>query len=344
MTVDPLTGIGFILGIGGVVVLLFWPDRGVLARWLQFRLHAQRVLIEDVLKHAYDCEYKKVSCTLQSIAGVLRLPADRTADIVRRVELMGLMTSRSSTLELTSEGRSYALRMIRVHRLWERYLADETSMTALEWHPAAERKEHKMSPDETEALSQQMGHPRFDPHGDPIPTSAGEIPQLSGVLLTTLSAGQTATVVHIEDEPQAVYAQLVAQGIYPGMHVRLMEVSNERIRFVADGEDCVLAPIIAANITVHPLAEGAKTQTSFKTLASLNPGEEAEVVGISRACRGQQRRRLMDLGIVPGTRVKAELRGAGGDPTAYDVRGTTLALRKQQTDFIYIQPTGMVAS
>jgi Fe2+ transport system protein FeoA len=44
----------------------------------------------------------------------------------------------------------------------------------------------------------------------------------------------------------------------------------------------------------------------------------------------------MDLGIVPGTKIEAELESLTGDPVAYRVRGTMVALRKQQTDRIYL--------
>jgi len=71
-------------------------------------------------------------------------------------------------------------------------------------------------------------------------------------------------------------------------------------------------------------------------LSSLKVGEQGTILGIAKALRGQQRRRLMDLGIVPGTKIEAELESFTGDPVAYKVRGTTVALRKQQTDKIYL--------
>ena len=72
-------------------------------------------------------------------------------------------------------------------------------------------------------------------------------------------------------------------------------------------------------------------------LSSLRMGEAGEVLGISRACRGAQRRRLMDLGIVPGTVISMAMTSAGGDPKAYNIRGAMIALREDQADFVYIQ-------
>ena len=65
-------------------------------------------------------------------------------------------------------------------------------------------------------------------------------------------------------------------------------------------------------------------------------GEEGEVIGISEMCRGQQRRRLLDLGVVPGTKIKVELESLGGDPSGYSIRGAVIAIRKINAAQIYI--------
>jgi DtxR family Mn-dependent transcriptional regulator len=237
---------------------------------------------------------------------------------------------------LTDEGRSYALRIIRVHRLWEQHLADETGLREIEWHAEAEQQEHKMTPREADALAAEMGNPGYDPHGDPIPTSSGDLPAWKGQLLNQLTAGKLAEVVHVEDEPNAVYAQLVALGLNPGVRIRMISLSKEKVCFEAHGTEHVLAPVVAANVTVMPLSAEARMEGPFESLASLNPGEKGTVLGISRACRGQQRRRLMDLGVIPGTVISAEMRSASGDPTAYSIRGATIALRARQAKMVHV--------
>lgn len=336
--VDPLTAL-IIAGIViAVVTAIVIPKYGVMARWNRAKRGIKRVLIEDALKHVYDCEYNYIPCTVHSIAGTLVIPSDDAASLVARLSSMGLLVSHESGIKLTPEGNSYALRVIRVHRLWERYLADETSVPQTEWHSSAERQEHKLSPEQTDALAAQIGNPHFDPHGDPIPTASGEIPPRKGSSLLTMNAGEFGVITHIEDEPEAVYAQLSAQGLYVGMSLMMIERSNERVRFAADGEEIVLAPVIAGNITVEPAtSEERKIVAPMETLASINVGEEVTVLNISKACRGQQRRRLLDLGIVPGTRVRAEMKSATGDPTAYNVRGALVALRKNHAQMVFVQ-------
>jgi DtxR family Mn-dependent transcriptional regulator len=319
------------------LALTFWPKRGWFWKWRRGLLSTQRVLVEDALKHLYDQEYRGHRCTLESLAGVLAVSGDTTAKLMGRLETLGLVTARDGRFELTSAGRSYALRMIRIHRLWERYLADETGLAATEWHQKAEKLEHQMTEAEADALANATGHPSYDPHGDPIPTSSGVLPPKRGQALTDLAEGQLAQVIHIEDEPRAIYAQLVAQGLNVGTRIRIVEKTADRIHFIADGEENVLAPVIAANVTIEPLPKDQKMGGPFETLASLKVGEQGEVIGISKACRGLQRRRLMDLGIIPGTVISAEMKSFSGDPVAYNIRGAAIALRKNQAEMIQIK-------
>jgi Fe2+ transport system protein FeoA len=70
------------------------------------------------------------------------------------------------------------------------------------------------------------------------------------------------------------------------------------------------------------------------TLRDLKPGQQAKVVNISQWCQGAERRRFMDLGIVPGTVIEAEMTSPSGDPTAYNIRGAIIALRREQAKLI----------
>jgi DtxR family transcriptional regulator, Mn-dependent transcriptional regulator len=326
--------------IGTLLVVLFMLSaRRVSGRWKQLRRITQREHLEDALKHLHHCEYEGRTASLASIAGALSIPLMEAGSLMERLNALRLVVIQGDDFHLTSSGRTYALRIIRVHRLWERYFADETGLEETAWHDQAEKLEHRTSPEQAEALASHMGHPPFDPHGDPIPNATGVFPpRAPGVPLSTLSAGATGRIVHIEDEPKPVFAQIVAQGLHPGLHVRVVESSRERVVIEGQGEESILAPLVAANVTVLPmkLVDGG---TAAATLASLRVGDEGTVVAISGACRGRQRRRLMDLGIVPGTRIRAEMRSASGDPTAYLVRGAMIGLRESQAKLIHIQKT-----
>ena len=327
--------------LAGIVVMailaaLFWPKTGLVERRRAMQRTTERVHIEDALKHLYDCEYQGLTCTLMSLAGAVDMSLDGAARLVGQVESMGLLRSESGVLHLSDAGRATALRIVRTHRLWEKYLAEESGYKETEWHKEAERREHMMSQADTDALAARIGNPGFDPHGDPIPTARGEIPESKGIPLTDLPPGSLARVVHLEDEPATIYAQLVAQGLYPGAQIRMISRDPGRIAFTADEQECVLAPVLGRNVTVATLEQEERLMGPYRTLASVPVGETVSVVGISRSCRGAQRRRLMDFGVVKGSTIRPELVSAGGDPVGYRVRGSLIALRKRQAEQVYV--------
>jgi DtxR family Mn-dependent transcriptional regulator len=320
-----------------IFLLLLWPKVGLIWQIRHSQSSPQRVLIEDALKHLFHQEYKDQASTVESVAGALQIDRERAAALLAELESLELIKSLENGFLLTANGRGEALRIVRAHRLWERYFADETGLTETEWHQRAERREHETTPEQAEALASQMGNPLVDPHGDPIPTSRGTLPPQKGKPLTDLPIGEPGRIIHLEDEPEVIYAQLVASKLYPGMIVRVIDKSPERIHFAANGDEIKLAPIAAANVTVLPLPKEQSIEAPHETLTSLNEGEAGVVVGISKNCRGIQRRRLMDLGIVPGTVISAELKSASGNPTAYNIRGAMIALRKDQASLVHIR-------
>jgi len=302
----------------------------------KLRAHRHRILIEDALKHIYHCEYSALSCTINSLAGAMGKQQDRVAGIVSEMIERRYVVPRGQELVLTEQGREYALSVIRSHRLWERYLADETMVREVDWHKEAERQEHELSSEEAESLSKRLGYPVFDPHGDPIPSPGGQIPRDLGAGLEKFHAGDTVRIVHVEDEPETVYAELLRLGLYPGMKLIIQERTEFQVVVDHDGERIELTPVVAANLHVRK-ESGIPPAGPRKTLGSLNPGNKAVVSGLSPACRGLQRRRLMDLGIVPGTSIEAEMRSPGGDPTAYRIRGATIALRREHADLVFLE-------
>lgn len=318
-------------------IALFWPDRGWVWRLRRAFQASERVLAEDALKHLFDCEYKGRIGNLQSLSGVLSISGNRAAEILQQLEAHELIQPTEGGYRLTADGRSSALRIVRIHRLWERYLSDETGYEPAVWHQKAELHEHTTTEEEADAMAARMGHPRYDPHGDPIPTSGGDILPPQGRPLIELAPDTLGEIVHVEDEPEAIYAQLVAEGLHPGQRVRLLEVSPERIRFVADAEEHVLAPVLAANLSVIALTQDEEMAGPFERLSGLEPGESAKVVSISPHLRPQERRRMLDLGLIPGTEVLAEIRSPAGDPTGYRIRGAVIALRREQADQVQVE-------
>jgi DtxR family Mn-dependent transcriptional regulator len=342
----PILNLVLFLVAAAFAAVLLWPRFGLLPGFRRRRHENERIRVEDALKHLYGHEYRGSTATLTSIGGAVGVGAARALELVQSMQRGGLVTTVDGRILLTGEGRRHALQVIRAHRLWERYLADETGVGPLKWHEQAERREHVLTPDDADALSERLGDPKFDPHGDPIPTREGELPDVVVPSLAGLKVGEEAQVIHVEDEPHVVYEQLVALGVYVGMEVRVVARSDERLIVESEGRSLVMAPIVAGNVSVRRLSEQEKAAiaSSSDTLADLDEGTAAEVVRISPACRGLERRRLMDLGILPGTRISFERKGLTGGLAAYRVRGTLIALREEQANMISIQRSEGVGS
>lgn len=297
----------------------------------------EKVLIEDALKHFYDGEYNSYTCTIESLSKILSIKGETAKNLIKRLEELGLIIRKNENILLTDIGKSYALKIVRIHRLLERYLAENTSVDDKDWHKLAEEREHQLDIEEANRIAVKLGNPLIDPHGDPIPTESGEIPLLKSIPLNQLEEGMYANIVHIEDEPNEIFAEINSRGLYPNMQLHLLQNKNNVIKIEAEGNIITLSPAAASNINVIPISEEMYIRESFQPLSSLNLGEVAEVVGLSKALRGQQRRRMLDFGIVPGTKIKAILESVGKDPIAYEIRGTIIALRKNQSDYVYIK-------
>ncbi len=323
-----------------VLAIIFWPDRGLYVRWQQARRMSERVLREDALKYLYAGELEGRRVTLQSLAGELGISLDAAATLLAEMTRLGLVQAQDDAYELTVTGREVAVQVLRAHRLWEQYLHDYTGYSEAEWHARAEAQEHLLGPEEVAELDERLGHPLYDPHGDPIPTATGQVAAPKTLPLSQLEPGDIARVEHLEDQPEIVYAQLVAEGLHPGMEVLMLEKTPQRIRFLSQGDEHVLAPVLAANVFVLPIPK-EKTPEVLKPLgeplSALQPGEEAEIVEISRTMRPVDRHRLMDLGVLPGTRVRAEFVSPTGEPVAYMIRGALIALRRDQASKIFVR-------
>jgi DtxR family Mn-dependent transcriptional regulator len=297
-----------------------------------------RRALEDALKHRFEQEYRGRRGTLSSLAGVLRM---RDADVVAlagRMQMQGLVTAQGQEFRLTPEGERLALQIVRAHRLLERYFADEARLPLRDVHAAAERREHSISPGDVERLAASLGHPSVDPHGDPIPTREGTVPPAAGTPVTAWPPDATGRIVHLEDEPEISFAQIVAEGLRVGQRVRIVEATPERV-VLSDGEnEYRLAPAVAANVFLAPTAEPA-AESGVIPLSDLRSGVRAEVIALDEGCQGFSRRRLMDLGFTEGAIIRPFLRTFTGDPRAYEIRGTLVALRRDQASQVLVRPT-----
>ncbi len=338
---NPLLLFSGLLLLGAV---LLWPRRGFVAMWRAARRLAERTRIEDALKHILKEEVNGRSPTVAGVAGVLGVAENAAAPLLADLARRGLITFEGGQMHLRESGRELAGHVIRAHRLWESYLADQTGLDEREWHRRAERQEHLLSPQDTEKLAARLGHPLRDPHGDAIPQPGGDLAADSGQSLNAAEVNQPLEIVHLEDEPMVVYDQLLDLGLRPGMKAVISRRTADSILLHSEGRDIEITPVQAQNISVAPVAEDWRELIDRENvLAGLAPGGRGTVLGLAAGCRGPERRRLLDLGFVPGTVVEVEMVSPNGDPTAYRVRGAVIALRREQAALIRIEPLEQAA-
>jgi len=323
--------------VATILYALFRPTKGWF--WIvknNFKSN-EKIVIEDILKQLYHFENSGNKIDAKTLVHVLKFNNNQIIEVLKKMTINDLIYSDSDVLKLTEAGREYALRIVRIHRLWERYLADKTGFRKEEWHDRAEMMEHKLSHDETNMLAARLGNPKFDPHGDPIPTKTGKMAPINGMELPLLPVNAIGRITHIEDEPEIIYKQILAENIHIGSLIRVVENNATRIVFQSEGEEFRLAPIVAANLTVALIEQEVVIEDNIARLSSLKEEETAKIIGISKESRGESRRRLLDLGFVKGAMVKIDLLNPLGEPNAYLIKGTSIALRKDQAAKILIK-------
>jgi DtxR family Mn-dependent transcriptional regulator len=321
-----------------LLIAIFIPRYGFLALYKDWLSARAREQVEDALKHLLDREQSGRHASPESLAGTLDLPRVKVTRLITDMESQGLLETQGAQLHLTTEGERWAIHIVRAHRLWERYLVDEARMPLNKIHDEAQKREHSMTEAQLNELDAALGHPTLDPHGDPIPSRDGKMAAVASLPITAWQAEGPARIVHIEDEPAIAYEQILAAGLRLGQVVRILERTPQRL-VLSDGEtEYRLAPTVAANVSVAPLPESEIAKANAVPLAALTQDQRGEIVSLDEAVQGFTRRRFLDLGLTPGTLIYPELGNFFGDPRAYRVRGTLIALRKDQAAQIWVKP------
>ncbi len=320
-----------------LIIATFIPRYGILALYKDWRRAKEREQVEDALKHLLDREQSGRHASPESLAGTLDLSRTKATHLISGMEAQGLLETHGSQLHLTTEGTRWAMHIVRAHRLWERYLVDEARMPLNKIHSEAQKREHTLTEAQLNELEAALGHPTLDPHGDPIPSREGKMATVESLPVTAWQAEGPARIVHIEDEPAIAYEQILAVGLKLGQTIRILEHTPQRI-VLSDGEmEYRLAPTVAANVSVSPLPESEIAKANAISLADLSHNQQAEIVMLDDAVQGFTRRRFLDLGLTPGTTIYPELGNFFNDPRAYRVRGTLIALRKDQAAQIWVK-------
>ncbi len=159
-----------------------------------------------------------------AIAKELETSAASVTDMLLRLSSKELVHYESHKgVRLTNLGRKLATQLIRRHRLWETFLVDKLGFNWDEVHEPAEQLEHIDDEKLVDRLDQFLGHPQFDPHGDPIPDADGNFTERRQVLLSQISPGKSAIVVGVHDHTTDFLQHLEYLGLVLGARVEVCQ-------------------------------------------------------------------------------------------------------------------------
>lgn len=164
------------------------------------------------------------SVSTNAIAEAMQTKAASVTDMLRRLnekDIINYVKYRGVTL--TDLGRKTALQLVRKHRLWEVFLVDKLKFNWDEVHEVAEELEHITSELMIRRLDEFLGYPKYDPHGDPIPTEDGHMVIKQQVLLAELNPGEAGLVMGVKDSQPLFLQYLDKVGIYLGAKIKVTD-------------------------------------------------------------------------------------------------------------------------
>ena len=179
--------------------------------------------VGDYLKAIWTVANGKPAST-NAVAEVLGVSSASVSAMLGRLHDSGLIRyERYRGVRLTERGEREALRLMRRHRLLETFMIEHLGYTWDEVHDEAEAIEHVISDRYTERLAALLNHPTHDPHGDPIPTLDGTLPNTPNTPLTDVDIGATLRISRLRTQDTDILTYLAKLGIQPGQRVQVLE-------------------------------------------------------------------------------------------------------------------------
>ncbi|GAA4416930.1 metal-dependent transcriptional regulator [Nibrella viscosa] len=183
---------------------------------------------ENYLKTIYNLAGRQEGeVSTNSLAEMTATRAASVSDMLKRLSEKQLIHYKKyQGVRLTEEGERLALKVIRRHRLWEVFLVEKLGFGWDEVHVIAEELEHVRSDELVERLDAYLGYPQFDPHGDPIPTPAGQMPATAYCKLSEVDVAERVRIMGVLEHSPEFLQHLDRMGLTLGSEVCLQEISH----------------------------------------------------------------------------------------------------------------------
>jgi len=211
--------------------------------------------VQDYVKVIYKFqEFGLVTTT--EIAKELNVSGASVTGMLKRLSTMGLVIYNSyKGVKLSDAGTKVALEIIRFHRLLETYLKEMLGFSLDKVHEEACRLEHFISSEFIEKITEQLGDPKFDPHGHPIPSKDGEFPDINEILLINAENQSEYTISRLNDDDPKLLNYLEKSNLMPNAKIFTLENEplNGIITIRLNNIEKVLGYNIASNIYVKTI-------------------------------------------------------------------------------------------
>jgi DtxR family Mn-dependent transcriptional regulator len=180
--------------------------------------------IEDYLKAIYELGGESSAVQTSAIAETLDVSAASVSGMLKRLAEAALLEHLPYRgVRLTEDGRWAAVRVVRRHRILESYLVTQLGYDWDSVHEEAERLEHAVSDRLIERMAQALGHPAYDPHGAPIPTSAGDVEEVHAVPLAEVRVGSLAELRLVSDKDPERLRYIRSLGLEVGTRFEVVD-------------------------------------------------------------------------------------------------------------------------
>jgi DtxR family Mn-dependent transcriptional regulator len=219
-------------------------------------------VMEDYLKCIYTLQAEEgPPVSTSAIAEVLDKTPPTVTSMIGKLEERGLVSrEKYKGVELTPEGETVALEVVRHHRLLEAYLAEHLDYDWSEVHDEADALEHHISEEFERRVAEALGDPEVDPHGDPIPSAdLTPLDTDESTRLVDHAVGDRVVVKRVSDRDEEELAYLADAGITPGTRLEVVDVAPFgmlTVRVTDTGHEQSLPERVTRSIRVGPVAEG----------------------------------------------------------------------------------------
>ena len=159
-----------------------------------------------------------------AIANEIGTSAASVSDMLKKLqEKKFIKYEKYKGVELSESGQNKAINILRKHRLWETFLVNKLGFNWSEVHDVAEQLEHIQSAELIDRLDIFLEQPKFDPHGEPIPTKEGEIPSTNTTPLNELQVNTKGKIMGVSLDEKDFLDYLTKLNITIGTEITLLE-------------------------------------------------------------------------------------------------------------------------